>query len=89
MSQGSLWPVGISPWAVVYPLVAVVGFLIVAQWKLKSVDPRAGAEKLRRYGAMWQSLYAAVLASGLGDGSRGTRHGYFCVGRILRDDHDS
>ncbi|MDG2055402.1 MAG: UbiA family prenyltransferase [Phycisphaerales bacterium] len=66
MSQGSLWPVGISPWAVVYPLVAVAGFLIVVQWKLKSVSPRAGAEKLRRYGAMWQSLYAAAWLLALG-----------------------
>lgn len=49
------------------PIVAVAGFVVVARWKTRRVSGRVGAEKLKRYGAMWQSLYGAswLLALGL------------------------
>ncbi len=44
----------------VYPLVAVASFAALGWWKASRVGGRAGAEKIRRYGAMWQSLYGAA-----------------------------
>jgi len=57
---GGVWPAGISPLNALYPLLAVLGFVIIARWKTSNVSGRAAAEKLKRYGAMWQSLYAAA-----------------------------
>ncbi|MBX3374894.1 MAG: hypothetical protein KF817_13770 [Phycisphaeraceae bacterium] len=51
--------------ACIPPLIAVAGFVLVARWKTKA-PPRAAAEKLRRYGALWQSLYSAAWLLGLG-----------------------
>lgn len=55
------WPLAAAP------IVAVIGFALVARWKTRGVSGRVGAEKLKRYGAMWQSLYGAswLLALGL------------------------
>lgn len=54
------WPLAIMP------LLAVIGFIIVARWKTRTVSGRVGAEKLKRYGAMWQSLYGASWLLALG-----------------------
>ena len=42
------------------PIVAVVAFIAVAWWKGAGVRGAAAAEKLKRYGAMWQALYGAA-----------------------------
>ena len=33
---------------------------MIARWKASRVSGNAAAEKVRRYGAMWQSLYGAA-----------------------------
>jgi len=65
--QGSLWPEGVPVWHLVWPAFAIGGFVAVAWWKTTTVPGRIAAEKLRRYGAMWQCLYGAswLLALGL------------------------
>ena len=65
--RGGLWPDEIPPWHIVWPIFAIIGFVAVAWWKTTTVPPRVAAEKLRRYGAMWQCLYGAswLLALGL------------------------
>jgi 4-hydroxybenzoate polyprenyltransferase len=67
VSDSGLWPSYASAAGLAYPLLAVVAFLGVAWWKASGVSGRASAEKLKRYGAMWQSLYGAswLLAVGL------------------------
>ena len=67
LREGRLWPADLSLWNLAIPLGAVIGFLAVARWKTSHVSGRIAAEKLKRYGAMWQSLYGAswLLALGL------------------------
>lgn len=55
------WPDRASLLALWAPLLAIASFIAVATWKVRRVDnATAAAEKLRRYGAMWQSLYGAA-----------------------------
>jgi hypothetical protein len=65
--EGRLWPSDVPVWHVIWPGFAITGFIAVAWWKTTTVPPRIAAEKLRRYGAMWQCLYGAswLLALGL------------------------
>jgi 4-hydroxybenzoate polyprenyltransferase len=65
-SEGRLWPTDASPLGVLAPIVAVIGFLCVAWWKTTGVSGMIAAEKLKRYGAMWQALYGASWLLGLG-----------------------
>jgi 4-hydroxybenzoate polyprenyltransferase len=66
LSAGSLWPETVSVARLVYPLLAVIGFVAVAWWKAGAIQGRAAAEKIKRYGAMWQSLYGAAWLLALG-----------------------
>jgi 4-hydroxybenzoate polyprenyltransferase len=59
LRAGTLWP-QMSPLNLLAPLTAVAGFVVVARWKTTGVAGRVAAEKLKRYGAMWQSLYGAA-----------------------------
>jgi len=67
LHEPGIWPTGVSLWGLVYPALAVFGFLCIAWWKVSVVSGRSAAEKLKRYGAMWQCLYGAswLLAVGL------------------------
>lgn len=58
-SRGGLWPDEIPLWHVIWPMLAIAAFIAVAWWKTTTVPPKIAAEKLRRYGAMWQCLYGA------------------------------
>ncbi len=50
-----------GPHGLIWPLLALAGFLVVARIKVAGQGGGAGAsEKLRRYGAMWQAVYAAA-----------------------------
>ena len=43
-----------------WPLAAVAGFAMMIRWKLSHArSPHLAAEKIRRYGALWECLYAA------------------------------
>ena len=61
-----LWPEGAGWLHAAYPIAAVVAFLAVAWWKVGSPSRLAAAEKLKRYGAMWQCLYGAAWLMTLG-----------------------
>ena len=66
-SEGEgVWPDDAPRFGAVWPVLAVFAFTIVARWKTRDVDGRVAAEKLKRYGAMWQSLYGAAWLVGLG-----------------------
>ena len=62
---------GSSGLGVIWPIIAVASFAWVARKKTMGLSNRAAAEKLARYGAMWQCLYAAawLLSVGLYDGA--------------------
>jgi hypothetical protein len=67
MRRDSIWPPEISPLAALLPLGAVFTYVGVMLWKARRVEGRIAAEKIKRYGAMWQCLYGAawLLAIGL------------------------
>lgn len=55
-----LWPDSSAALAMIYPIMATVGFIFVAWWKATGVRGKAAAEKLKRYGAMWEGVYGAA-----------------------------
>lgn len=66
---GDFWPrivvdgqaTSVGPRGLVWPLLAIAGFLLVVRLKVAGMGGGpAAAEKLRRYGAMWQAVYAAA-----------------------------
>ena len=65
------WPKDASSLGVLWPLLAIVGFIVTIRLKTRRSDNRSAAEKLARYGAMWQSLYAGswLLAVGMYSGA--------------------
>ncbi len=67
LSSDGMWPDEASLGGAVYPAITVLAFIVVAWWKARRVPGGAAAEKLKRYGAMWQALYGAswLLALGL------------------------
>jgi hypothetical protein len=65
-SRDALWPRAVDPVRIVFPFLAVASFAMIAWWKASRVSGRSAAEKLRRYGAMWQSLYGAAWLVALG-----------------------
>lgn len=64
--RGGWWPAPTSPVNLLLPLVALLTFALVARWKVTNVSGSVAAEKLRRYGAMWQSLYGATWLYAVG-----------------------
>jgi 4-hydroxybenzoate polyprenyltransferase len=65
--QDGLWPRGSSSIGILWPVLAILGFVLLMRLKTKKCDNRIAAEKLARYGAMWQSIYAGcwLLAVGM------------------------
>ena len=65
------WPKNSSPLGVIWPILVVALFAWVARRKITGVSTQSGAEKLARYGAMWQCLYGAawLVAVGIYDGA--------------------
>ena len=62
-----VWPLGTTPWpGLVWPLLALMSFAGVAFMKTRGQERAVASEKLRRYGAMWQSLYAVAWFAALG-----------------------
>jgi len=74
-SAGGFWPrisrgdqlVGSGPIGLVWPVLALAAFLLLVRAKVAGHPGPVGSEKLRRYGAMWQAVYAAawLMAAGL------------------------
>jgi hypothetical protein len=65
-ARGGIWPPGTPVWTLIWPATAVAGFLVISVWKAGAVHGAAAAEKLKRYGAMWQALYGAAWLMALG-----------------------
>lgn len=61
-----LWPDESWNFGPIWPILAVTSFLIMAYRKTIAVDRHVAAEKLKRYGAMWQALYGAAWLMALG-----------------------
>ncbi|MCI0366505.1 MAG: UbiA family prenyltransferase [Phycisphaerales bacterium] len=55
-----IWPDDAPVLGIAAPVVAIIAFVAVAWWKASGVTGRASAEKLKRYGAMWQAWYGAA-----------------------------
>lgn len=66
MRRESIWPPEVNPFAALVPLSAIAAFIGVMIWKTRRVDGRVAAEKIKRYGAMWQCLYGATWLLALG-----------------------
>jgi hypothetical protein len=74
-SAGGYWPqvargdelVPSGPVGLLWPVLALIGFLLLVRAKVAGSPGPVGGEKLRRYGAMWQAVYAAawLMAAGL------------------------
>ena len=47
-------------------MLAVIAFVILAWRKTSGVEPSTAAEKLKRYGSIWQGIYAAAWLAGIG-----------------------
>lgn len=58
--RGGAWPERASAVNVLWPTLAVAGFVAMARWKTAGMNGVTAAEKLRRYGAMWQALYGSA-----------------------------
>lgn len=50
----------------VWPILAVIAFIAIAWWKVGPVKGPHGAEKLRRYAAMWHGVYAVAWFAAVG-----------------------
>ncbi len=49
-----------------FPILAVAGFVVVARWKSRSSPAASAAEKLLRYGSLWQVVYGVAWMAALG-----------------------
>ncbi|HIA72782.1 MAG TPA: hypothetical protein EYO01_08830 [Phycisphaerales bacterium] len=59
--NGSLLPNGMEVTELIWPLAAVAGFALTVRWKLsRAKNSFLAAEKIRRYGALWECMYAAA-----------------------------
>ncbi len=60
-STGSFWPASTPSYGPIFPVLAMIAFVFVVIRKVRrATSPVIAAEKVARYGALWQSLYAAA-----------------------------
>jgi 4-hydroxybenzoate polyprenyltransferase len=60
-TTGTLLPPGMALTGLLWPLAAVAGFAMTMRWKLsRARTAHLAAEKIRRYGALWECLYAGA-----------------------------
>ncbi len=65
--QGVLWPQGVDIVAAVPPAALAVGFAVFAWGRyVKPMERTRAAEKLKRYGSVWNGLYAIGWLAGAG-----------------------
>lgn len=63
-----LWPAWVAPSAATVPALLAAGFVLFAWNKARTTkDARRAADKLRRYGAFWLTLYGAGWLLGQGN----------------------
>ncbi|HBS27886.1 MAG TPA: hypothetical protein DEB06_00195 [Phycisphaerales bacterium] len=67
MRSGAWWPDWVPLYAAVAPLLLALGFVAYAWHKARLTPDRVrAADKVRRYGAVWVSLYAVAWMLGAG-----------------------
>ncbi|MDX2115871.1 MAG: UbiA family prenyltransferase [Planctomycetota bacterium] len=67
LRAGTFWPEWVSPMAMLAPVLLAVCFAAFAWNKARSTrDPARAADKLRRYGAFWVTLYGVGWMLGQG-----------------------
>jgi preprotein translocase subunit SecY len=67
LRAGGLWPDWVAPAAVIAPALLGVGFLLFAWSKARTTtNPVRAADKIRRYGAFWVTLYGIAWMAGQG-----------------------
>ena len=66
LGPGQLWPDDVSIWRAGGALLVALSFIAVARHKTRNISGKRAAEKVQRYGAMWQSLYGAAWLWALG-----------------------
>ncbi|MCH2160461.1 MAG: UbiA family prenyltransferase [Phycisphaerales bacterium] len=59
-------PEHLGPNTFAFPIIAVIAFVIIAWRKTTRAEPSTAAEKLKRYGSIWQGVYAAAWLAGIG-----------------------
>jgi uncharacterized membrane protein YidH (DUF202 family) len=63
---GSLLPSGLSIYSLVWIVAAIVGFIVTIRWKLLHARSNTiAAEKIRRYSALWECIYAGAWLAAL------------------------
>lgn len=67
LRAGQLWPAWVRPEAALAPALLGAGFVAFAWNKARlNANPARAAEKIRRYGAFWVTLYGIAWMSGQG-----------------------
>jgi 4-hydroxybenzoate polyprenyltransferase len=67
-SGDAYWPTASPAWGWVVPLAAIAfAILVIARKIRRATSPTIAAEKVARYGALWQALYAAAWLFGCGE----------------------
>jgi 4-hydroxybenzoate polyprenyltransferase len=60
-TTGTVLPAGMSVVGLIWPLATAAGFALTIRWKISRARTASlAAEKIRRYGALWECLYAAA-----------------------------
>lgn len=63
--RGGLWPEFVHPTAAIGPVLLVIAFVVTTWRKVRAHGPGArAAQKVGRYGALWQALYACAWLLG-------------------------
>ena len=63
---GNILPSEMDVWALCWPLGAIISFALLIRFKLSTAKTNIhAAEKIRRYGALWQCVYAISWLSAL------------------------
>ncbi len=63
---GSILPDGMSVFSLIWMVAAIVGFIVTIRWKtMHASSHRIAAEKIRRYGALWECIYAGAWLAAL------------------------
>ncbi|UCD76070.1 MAG: UbiA family prenyltransferase [Phycisphaerales bacterium] len=83
LREPGLWPEDANVLGLFYPLLAVISFAFMAWWKTSRAGGRNAAEKLKRYGAMWQSLYGAAWLLAIGLNTQAMWLGAFAVAGFM------
>ncbi len=67
LRAGSLWPAWVSPEAALAPMLLGLGFLAFVWNKARlNTNPNRAADKIRRFGAFWVTLYGIAWMAGQG-----------------------